>query len=115
VNAHATATTAGDLAELKALKSVFAGSKTPHVSSTKSLTGHGLSLAGALEAGICCLALREGFMPVSAKIRQLDPACDGVNIITKPISDKPRVAMSNSSAFGGANVALILSAPRTAP
>jgi 3-oxoacyl-[acyl-carrier-protein] synthase-1 len=112
VNAHATATTAGDLAELNALKTVFTGAKRPHVSSTKSLTGHGLSLAGALEAGICCLALREGFMPVSAKISNLDPACVGVNIITQPIPDKPRVAMSNSSAFGGSNVALILSVPQ---
>jgi 3-oxoacyl-[acyl-carrier-protein] synthase-1 len=112
VNAHATATTAGDLAELNALKTVFTGAKIPHVSSTKSLTGHGLSLAGALEAGICCLALREEFTPVSAKISNLDPACAGVNIITQPIPDKPRIAMSNSSAFGGSNVALILSVPQ---
>lgn len=109
LNAHATATTAGDLAELNALKTVFTGPKKPQVSSTKSLTGHGLSLAGALEAAICCLALKEGFMPVSANITQLDPACEGVNIITQRISDQPRVAMSNSSAFGGANVSLILS------
>jgi len=111
VNAHATATTAGDLAELHALRSVYAGPKRPGVSSTKSLTGHGLSLAGALEAGICCLALREGFLPVSAKIRQLDPACEGVNIIIEPVPDKPRVVMSNSSAFGGSNVSLVLSLP----
>lgn len=110
INAHATATTAGDLAELNALKKVFSGERRPYVSSTKSLTGHGLSLAGALEAGICCLALREGFMPISAKIQELDPACEGVNIITSPLNQAPRVAMSNSSAFGGANVTLILSA-----
>ena len=108
INAHATATMAGDLAELNAIRTVFTGARKPLVSSTKSLTGHGLSLAGALEAAICCLALREGFMPVSAKIRQLDPACDGVTIITRPVPDKPQVAMSNSSAFGGANVSLIL-------
>ncbi len=112
INAHATATTAGDLAELCAIKSVFTGGRTPKVSSTKSLTGHGLSFAGALEAAICCLALREGFMPVSAKIRQLDPACEGVEIITRPLPGSPRVALSNSSAFGGANVALILVLPR---
>lgn len=112
VNAHATATTAGDLAELSALKAVFTGEKKPHVSSTKSLTGHGLSLAGALEAAICCLALHEGFMPVSAKIRELDPACEGVDILTRPVPHRPRIAMSNSSAFGGANVTLILGAPQ---
>ena len=107
INAHATATAAGDIAELNALKSVFTGTTTPRVSSTKALTGHGLSLAGALEAGICCLALREGFMPASAKIQQLDPACEDVTIITTRVDEAPRVAMSNSCGFGGANVALI--------
>jgi 3-oxoacyl-[acyl-carrier-protein] synthase-1 len=110
INAHATATTAGDLAELSALKSVFTGEAKPKVSSTKALTGHGLSLAGALEAGICCLALREGFMPASAKIQQLDPACEGISILTERCDEAPGVVMSNSSGFGGANVALIFSA-----
>lgn len=110
INAHATATSAGDIAELNALKRVFTGDKRPKVSSTKALTGHGLSLAGALEAGICCLALRAGFMPVSAKIRELDPACAGVDILTQCCDTAPRVAMSNSSGFGGANVTLIFSA-----
>ncbi len=109
INAHATATTAGDLAELSALKSVFTGEAKPKVSSTKALTGHGLSLAGALEAGICCLALREGFMPASAKIQQLDPACEGISILTERCDEAPDVVMSNSSGFGGANVALIFS------
>lgn len=110
LNAHATATAAGDLAELNALKTVFTGDKRPKVSSTKALTGHGLSLAGALEAGICCLALREGFMPASAKIQNLDPACEGISILTERCDEAPRVTMSNSSGFGGANVALIFSA-----
>ena len=111
INAHATATSAGDIAELNAIKAVFTGTAKPRVSSTKALTGHGLSLAGALEAGICCLALREGFMPASAKIQQLDPACEGVSIITTRVDAAPRVALSNSSGFGGANVALIFSPP----
>lgn len=110
LNAHATATAAGDLAELNALKTVFTGDKRPKVSSTKALTGHGLSLAGALEAGICCLTLREGFMPASAKIQNLDPACEGISILTKRCDEAPQFAMSNSSGFGGANVALIFSA-----
>jgi len=109
INAHGTATSAGDLAELNALKNVFTGDVRPKVSSTKALTGHGLCLAGALEAGICCLALKEGFMPVSAKIQKLDPACEGVDILTSPTDKAPRVAMSNSSGFGGSNVALIFS------
>lgn len=110
INAHATATQAGDVAELSALKTVFTGEARPKVSSTKALTGHGLCLAGALEAGISCLALKEGFMPISAKIQQLDPACEGVSILTSPTDQAPRVAMSNSSGFGGSNVALIFSA-----
>lgn len=111
INAHATATNAGDIAELNALKTVFTGDVRPKVSSTKALTGHGLCLAGALEAGICCLALKEGFMPISAKIQQLDPACEGVDILTSPTDQVPHVAMSNSSGFGGSNVSLIFSRP----
>jgi 3-oxoacyl-[acyl-carrier-protein] synthase-1 len=111
LNAHATGTVAGDLAEIRAIKKVFAGGRIPEVSSTKSQTGHGLSLAGALEAGICCLALREGFMPVSLNISQLDPACDEVPIVTTAIPDKPRVIISNSSGFGGSNVAIVLQLP----
>lgn len=107
LNAHATATNAGDLAELNALKAVFTGENRPKVSSTKALTGHGLSLAGALEAGICCLAIREGFMPASAKIQNLDPACEGISILTQRLDQAPHAVMSNSSGFGGANVALI--------
>lgn len=110
INAHATATNAGDLAELNALKTVFTADKRPKVSSTKALTGHGLCLAGALEAGISCLAISEGFMPVSAKIQELDPAAAGVNILTQRCDEAPKVVMSNSSGFGGANVALIFSA-----
>ncbi|MFN7561650.1 MAG: beta-ketoacyl-[acyl-carrier-protein] synthase family protein [Prosthecobacter sp.] len=110
LNAHATATNAGDLAELNALKAVFTGENRPKVSSTKALTGHGLSLAGALEAGICCLALREGFMPASAKIQNLDPACEGIPILTERLDQAPHAVMSNSSGFGGANVALIFAA-----
>lgn len=108
INAHATATPAGDVAELRAIKQVFNGSKTPFVSSTKSLTGHGLSLAGAMESAFCCLALKEKFTPVSANISELDPECDGVAIVTAPIDHAPRIAMSNSSGFGGTNVALVL-------
>ena len=110
INAHATATLAGDMAELKAVRHVFGASKLPYVSSTKSLTGHGLSLAGAMEAAFCCLALEEKFTPVSANITQLDPGCEGVPVVTEPIDAQPSVAISNSSGFGGANVTVVLSA-----
>ena len=106
INAHATSTTVGDVSECRAIRAVFGNGKTPHVSSTKSLTGHGLSLAGAMEAGFCVLALQEGFIPVSAHITQLDPQCAIVPIVTKPVPDKPRITLSNSSGFGGTNVCL---------
>ncbi len=107
INAHATSTPPGDIAEIQAVKTVFKGGKIPYISSTKSLTGHGLCLAGAQEAGFTILALSEKFTPVSANITELDPACAGVPVVTKPIDAAPRIAMSNSSGFGGANVSLI--------
>ena len=87
---------------------MFAGTKVPFISSTKSLTGHGLSLAGAMEAGFCCLALQEQFTPVSAHITELDPECKDLPIVTRPIADAPRIALNNSSGFGGTNVCVAL-------
>jgi len=108
VNAHATSTPIGDISEARALKSIFGQSPTrPAVSSTKALTGHGLSLAGAMEAGFCALAIKEGFMPGSAHITKLDPACEGLNIIRATLPHRPNVVLSNSSGFGGANVVLV--------
>jgi 3-oxoacyl-[acyl-carrier-protein] synthase-1 len=109
LNAHATSTVAGDVAEIRALRTVFESSRFPQVSSTKSLTGHGLSMSGAMEAAFCCLTLTEQFYPVSANITQLDPACAGVPVITSAIEGFPQTAMSNSSGFGGSNVSLIFS------
>ena len=108
LNAHATATEFGDRAEIEAIKKVFPVGTGPLVSSTKSLTGHGLSLAGAMESAFCCLALHEGFTPISAKITELDPMCDGVSIVTKPVDTAPTIALNNSSGFGGANVSIVL-------
>src|SRR5882672_7086535 len=111
VNAHATSTPIGDISEARALKDVFKNSPTrPAISSTKALTGHGLSLAGAMEAGFCALAIKEGFMPGSAHITKIDPACEGLNIIRATLPHRPQVVLSNSSGFGGANVALIFKA-----
>ena len=108
VNAHATSTPIGDLSEARALKAIFGNSPTrPAISSTKALTGHGLSLAGAMEAAFCALAMREGFMPGSAHITNLDPACAGLNIIRSTLPHRPNIVLSNSSGFGGANVALV--------
>ncbi len=108
VNAHATSTPIGDISEAKALKTVFRNSPTrPAISSTKALTGHGLSLAGAMEAGFCAVAIKEGFMPGSAHITRLEPACEGLNIIRATLPHRPNVVLSNSSGFGGSNVCVI--------
>jgi 3-oxoacyl-[acyl-carrier-protein] synthase-1 len=111
VNAHATSTPIGDISEVKALKAVFGTAPgRPAISSTKALTGHGLSLAGAMEAGFCALAIKEGFIPGSAHITKLDPACAGLNIIGATLPQRPNLVLSNSSGFGGANVALVFRA-----
>jgi 3-oxoacyl-[acyl-carrier-protein] synthase-1 len=111
VNAHATSTTIGDISEARALRAVFpAAASRPAVSSTKALTGHGLSLAGAMETGFCALALRDKFTPGSAHITRLDPACAGLAIPRTTLPTGPKIVMKNSSGFGGANVALLFRA-----
>jgi hypothetical protein len=113
VNAHATSTPIGDASEAKALRAIFNPSGVrPAVSSTKALTGHGLSLAGAMESGFCALAVRDGFMPGSAHITQLDPECEGLNIIRSTLNAQPKVALNNVSGFGGANVSIVFKQAR---
>lgn len=108
INAHATSTPIGDISEARALKAVFkTPEKRPAVSSTKALTGHGLSLAGAMESAFCALSIRDGFMPGSAHISRLDPECEGLNIIRSTQATAPNVVLNNSSGFGGANVSLV--------
>lgn len=109
INAHAPSTPFGDIAELQAFKSLYGGEKTPPVSSTKALHGHTLSMASILEAAICVLALEGGYCPGSAHIEELDETAGGVTILRETVFSKPRVAMSNSSGFGGANTSLIFS------
>ena len=109
VNAHATSTPQGDRAEALALREVFgrAGAR-PLISSTKGLTGHPLSTAGAMEAGFCALALRGGFVPGNAHLEEPEPACEGLDLPRTTLERAPGVVMSNSSGFGGSNVALLL-------
>jgi len=109
INAHATSTPIGDVSECRALHAVLgAEAARVAVSSTKALTGHGLSLAGAMETGFCALALRDGFIPGSAHIRELDPACEGLHIPRETRAAALRVVLNNSSGFGGANVCLVM-------
>jgi 3-oxoacyl-[acyl-carrier-protein] synthase I len=109
VNAHATSTPIGDVSEVKALKAVLGPeAERVAVSSTKALTGHGLSLAGAMEAGFCALSIRDGFTPGAAHLVNLDPACAGIHLPRTTLPVGPRVALTNSSGFGGANVCVVL-------
>ncbi len=110
INAHATSTPIGDVSEAKAIRTVFGPSGSrPYISSTKALTGHGLSLAGAMEAGFCALALRDGFIPGAAHLNgQIDPACADLNLPEKTLSQQPDIVLNNNSGFGGANVSVVL-------
>jgi 3-oxoacyl-[acyl-carrier-protein] synthase-1 len=108
VNAHATSTVIGDVSEARALRALL-GDAAPRVavSSTKALTGHGLSLAGAMESAFCALALREGFIPGNAHLVNVDPECGGLHLPRTTENRAPGIVVKNSSGFGGANVALV--------
>lgn len=109
VNAHGTATAEGDPVEIGALKTVFGprAAQLP-VSATKSMHGHLLGAAGAIEAVITVLALREQALPPTAHLAgRLDPACEGVDhVFTGRLGVPVRAALSNSFAFGGSNAVL---------
>lgn len=106
VNAHATGTRNGDLAEAAALRTVFGG-HGPAVSSTKGATGHLLSAAGALEAAVCALSVDSGLMPPTRNLATPDPACDLDHVVKTPREREEMVAVSTSFAFGGHNVSLV--------
>lgn len=109
INAHATSTPIGDRSEAYAIKAVFgATARRPMISSTKALTGHGLSMAGALETAICALSIREGIIPGCAHLEIPDPACDGLDLPLKTLRQAPRLVLNNSSGFGGSNVCIVL-------
>jgi len=113
VNAHATSTPLGDKAEAKALRSVFtAVDAHPVISSTKGLTGHPLSMSGAMEAAFCALAQRQGFIPGNANLESPDPACDGLNLPRQTLDRAPGIILSNSCGFGGSNVVLVFGPPQ---
>ena len=109
VNAHATSTPAGDRSEACALRAVFSEAGAhPAVSSTKALTGHGLSLAGAMETAFCALGIADGFIPGAANLENPDPLCADLNFPRNTLSEQPEWVLKNSSAFGGSNVSLVL-------
>lgn len=108
VNAHATSTPAGDRSEALALRAVLGDGSRTLISSTKGQTGHGLSMAGAMEAAFCVLALEEGFVPGNAHLCNPDPACEGLALPRAALDAPLQVVMNNSSGFGGSNVCHVL-------
>jgi 3-oxoacyl-[acyl-carrier-protein] synthase II len=107
VNAHATATETGDIAESQATMTVL-GDRVP-VSSTKGNTGHTLGGCGAIEAAFCLAAMRDGFLPPSRNLDNVDPRCAALNFVMGSAHRaKPNVVMTNNFAFGGINTSLIL-------
>jgi len=104
VNAHATATPVGDVAEAAAIARV-----TPDaaVSSFKGAVGHTIAAAGAIEAAGCFAALEGGFIPGTAGLMNVDPAIQ-INVLKETVMRAPRVVVSNSFGFGGQNAAIVL-------
>jgi len=106
INAHGTSTPVGDLAELRAIKSVFGG-KSPLIGSTKSMTGHSLGATGAQEAIYSILMMNNNFIAPSINIDELVEEANGLNIAQSMIEQKIQAVMSNSFGFGGTNASLI--------
>ncbi|HXA57444.1 MAG TPA: beta-ketoacyl-[acyl-carrier-protein] synthase family protein [Candidatus Acidoferrum sp.] len=104
INAHGTGTPGNDPVETAAIRDVFgAHANSLAVSSTKSLHGHALGAAGALEAIATILALRNGILPPTANYNEPDPECDLDYVPNKPRAKQVSAALSNSFAFGGLN------------
>jgi len=111
INTHGTSTPVGDARELEAMREVF-GDDIPRFASTKSLCGHSLGATGAQEAIHCLLMLENDFIAPSINVVDLDPAAEGMPLITGTVENAGiKTAMSNSFGFGGTNATLILQKP----
>ena len=111
INAHGTSTPQGDIAETNAVKAVFGDrAKQLIFASTKSMTGHALGAAGAIEAVVSLLVARTGEVPPTINNDDPDPECDLDCVPNVKRSQPVRVALSNSFGFGGHNVTLAVRA-----
>jgi len=112
INAHGTSTPHGDEIESVAIRRVFgAHADRLVVSSTKSMTGHMLGAAGAVEAGVCALAMHHSVVPPTINLDQPDADCDLDYVPGKAREMAVEMALSNSFGFGGTNVSLVLGKP----
>ncbi len=108
LNAHATSTPQGDPSEAYAIRAVFgAHAQQVAVSATKSMTGHLLGAAGAVEALLCVRALETGIIPPTINLDQPDPECELDHVAHKARQASIRVGLSNSFGFGGTNATLL--------
>jgi len=106
INAHGTSTPLGDLAETRALKTIFTNIM-PSISSTKSMTGHTLGAAGAIESIFCIKSLNNNVVPPTINLINQDPECDLDYTALRSIDKKVTIAMNNSFGFGGTNSTLV--------
>lgn len=104
INAHGTGTMANDLSEIKAINHLFKDSK-PYVSSTKSVTGHTLGVAGSIEAIISCMIIKKQIVPTNKDLEE--PEVKEINYSLKNIEKEVAYVLSNSFAFGGNNTSLV--------
>lgn len=109
LNLHATSTPVGDIAELNAVKRLFQGSPNLWVSATKSMTGHLLGAAGAIEAILAVKSITDNTIPPTVNVETLDPQIPaGINIVVnKPLQKTINTAMSNAFGFGGHNASVV--------
>jgi 3-oxoacyl-[acyl-carrier-protein] synthase II len=108
INAHATSTDIGDLCETRAIKTVFGDHAYKiAISATKSMTGHCLGGAGAVEMAACALVIRDGVIPPTINLENPDPECDLDYTPNVAREKKVRVAVNNSFGFGGHNATLV--------
>ena len=109
INAHGTSTPVGDRCETQAIKTVFgAYAKKLAISSTKSMTGHLLGAAGAVETAVCILAIQNGIIPPTTNYETPDPECDLDYVPNHPREMKVDACVNNSLGFGGHNATLII-------
>jgi 3-oxoacyl-[acyl-carrier-protein] synthase II len=109
INAHATSTGLGDICETRAIKTVFGDyANKVSISATKSMTGHLLGGAGAIETAACALAIRDSVIPPTINLENPDPECDLDYTAKVAKQKKVHIAVNNSFGFGGHNATLVV-------
>ena len=109
INTHGTSTPRGDLTELKAIENVFKDN-VPYISSTKSLSGHGLGAAGVHETIFSLIMMHDGFISASANADEIETEIEHLPLVRQRIEQKVETVLSNSFGFGGTNACLVIKA-----